>query len=159
MNAEVKMALCDIDGTLMNTEEYIYKAYAFALGRYGFPKPSTKQFKSVMGRPLDYCYERFAPGENFELLRKAHHEYQEKNLHECVPFPGAIETLDSFRDAGIKIGAVTTRYGLLIESLEACGIMDYFDYLIKGMILLNTNQTQKACYMYLIKVVYLPPKL
>lgn len=126
-----KAVLFDVDGTLLDTTEFIFQAFEFVLNRYGYPHKSRKEFARLVGKPLDYNYSVLAPGSDVELLSRTHREFQLEHLYLAKTYPTTVETLEVLREANLKIAAVTTRARIsTVETLELCDIAKYMDYVI-----------------------------
>src|SRR5947207_1152556 len=126
-------ALFDVDGTLLNTAEFVYRAFVHTFQTRGLPWRSTDEIAAVMGKPLEDMYRHFSASEDVSEFCETHRSFQEENLHLSVPFTSTQETLSRLKDAGVKIAAVTTRSKRTsIKTLEMSCIIDYFDVIISG---------------------------
>ena len=128
----VRSVLFDVDGTLLDTNEYIYQAFEHTLNTYGAPT-SRETMKVHMGKLLHHMYEIFAPSHNAESLAQTHREFQEKNTYLATVFPHVIETLEKLRASNIKIAAVTTRSReSCIATLDHTGLHQLLDVVVTG---------------------------
>jgi len=126
-----KAVLFDVDGTLLDTAEFIFQAFEFALDKYGYPPKSRNEFSKLIGKPLDYNYSVLAPGSDVELLSKTHRDFQLSHLDLAKAYPSTIETLEELRAANLRIAAVTTRSRMsTIETLKLCKLSQYMDYVV-----------------------------
>ncbi|MCL6472542.1 MAG: HAD-IA family hydrolase [Firmicutes bacterium] len=126
-----KAALFDVDGTILDTSEFIFQAYEHTLGKYALPPRSRAEIARLIGQPLEFCYQMLAPGANVDLLAATHRAFQAGHLHLAKPYPGANETLAKLKGAGIKVAAVTTRSRrTVVGTLEAAGLSVHIDYLV-----------------------------
>ena len=125
-----KAVLFDVDGTLLDTTEYIYQAFEYTLGTHGVPITREKM-KKEMGKLLREMYKIFAPTHETELLAKTHHEYQKNTGHLAVPYPRVEETLSALRAAHVKLAAVTNRHKSSSHAtLHSSDLMKFFDIVI-----------------------------
>ncbi len=130
---KIDAALFDVDGTLLNTAEFVYQAFVYTFQTHGLTWRSTAEIATVMGKSLEECYRPFSASEDIGELCETHRLFQAENLHLSVPFPNTQETLKRLKDAGVKIAAVTTRSKRTsIKTLELAGITGYFDAIISG---------------------------
>jgi len=53
---KIAAALFDVDGTLLNTAEFVYQACEHTFRIHGLPIRSRDEMALVMGKPLDECY-------------------------------------------------------------------------------------------------------
>lgn len=125
----MKSVLFDVDGTLLNTHEFIVSAYEHALASIGRPitREEAEQYLHV-GKNLRGTYAHMLPDEDAELLATRHHEFQRDRFHLIQPFDGARDVLSELKQVGYKLAAVTnrTRASALI-SLEQAGLNEFFD--------------------------------
>lgn len=130
---EVEAVLFDVDGTLLNTKQFIYSAYNHTFQVHNIPPISKDKLDEVMGKPLEECYRHFAPSYDTELLCETHRTFQTENLDLSIPFPNTINTLDKLKESGIKTAAITTRSRRTsLHTLELASIRDKIDVVISG---------------------------
>ena len=53
---KIDAALFDVDGTLLNTAEFVYQAFVYTFQAHGLTWRSIDEIAAVMGKPLDECY-------------------------------------------------------------------------------------------------------
>lgn len=127
---KIKAVLFDIDGTLLDTHEYIYQAFEYSLGRHHKPIP-RKILQTIMGKPLEECYRILTKLENVSDLAGSHQSFQVSNPHLVKPFPNTISTLEHLKEKGFLIAAVTTRAGSTVkQTLEETEIIHYLNYIV-----------------------------
>ncbi|MGI8419757.1 MAG: HAD family hydrolase [Candidatus Levyibacteriota bacterium] len=126
-----KALISDVDWTLLDSEQFIFQAYLHALEKFHLPAITLEQLLPHMGKPIEQCYDVFAPGvENMELI-KVHRAFQAEHLDLAVPYPHTVETLKRLFEKGIKIAAVTTRSEQnLQKTLEISGLMPFIEIVI-----------------------------
>lgn len=105
----IAAVLFDVDGTLLDTEAYIFGAFDAALASAGLPSAGAGVYREVVGHPLEGCYRRLAPGCDVSALCETHRSWQMLNIHLVKPMPGAHATLEALRRAGMQLAAVTNR--------------------------------------------------
>lgn len=126
-----KAVLFDVDGTLLDTTEFIFQAYEHTLRNHGLPSHDRATIASLIGIRLEEIYEQLAPGADVDVLAAEHRTFQANNMHLSRPFPGANETLKMLKSAGLKIAAVTTRSRLtVLETLALAKMTGYIDYTV-----------------------------
>lgn len=124
----VKAIFFDIDGTLLDTKQFIYQAYHHVLKKHQHSSVDENILQSLMGKSLQHIYSRIAPQGDVELLTSAHREFQKKNLHLSVAFPDAKKTLQTLRKQGFKIGALSNRSKITtITTVQLAGLVPYID--------------------------------
>lgn len=130
---EIEATLFDVDGTLLDTREFVYQAYEYTFRLHGISPISKEEIDEMMGKPLEVCYKHFAPSYDVGTLCETHRTFQTGNLHLSVPFPNTQDTLTKIKEAGIKTAAITTRsQRTSIRTLELAGIKDKIDVVISG---------------------------
>jgi pyrophosphatase PpaX len=126
-----KAILFDVDGTLLDTTEFIFQAFEYTLNKYGYPARGRNEFAELVGKPLDYNYSVLAPDSDTVLLSRTHREFQLDHVELALTYPSTRETLDAIRNDNLRIAAVTTRArASTIATLKSCDIFEYFDYVV-----------------------------
>ncbi|MEK9177204.1 MAG: HAD-IA family hydrolase [Patescibacteria group bacterium] len=124
----VRAVLFDVDGTLLDTREYIFRAAEHTLGAFKLPVPPRTEIARAVGTPLDGFYRMLAGEKEVDVsaLMKEHHEFQKRNLALSVPFPGVAETLAALSERGMVLGGVTNRRsGTAVPTLAAADLMRF----------------------------------
>jgi pyrophosphatase PpaX len=127
------VALFDIDGTLLNTTQYVYGAYKSTLLTHMGVEMSWEQVSPVLGKPLVECYQLLSGLESVDHLMDDHVKFQAKDssLGLVTAYPNAIDVLSQLRDAGIRIAAITSRGGEgMSKTLKIGGIAPYLELVI-----------------------------
>lgn len=133
MSKKFEAALFDIDGTILDAEQFVFQAFRHSLMTHRGREITMDDFSSVVGKPLEECYFLLEPDCDSKRLAQAHKEFQENNLHLSVPFANSVSVLKKLSKSGVKIAAVTTRgTNTLNKTLELAGILSYFDAVISA---------------------------
>jgi HAD superfamily hydrolase (TIGR01509 family) len=132
MQGKIKAAVFDVDGMLLDTREFIFQAYEYTLAFHELHVPERAFIAQQIGKSLQACYEIFAPGSDFEILRETHSDFQKQKMHLIVGYKGLHEMLDELKVQGLKIGAFSSRHTNLEPSLEDAGILRYFGAVVDG---------------------------
>jgi len=126
-----KAIVFDIDGTILDMKELIFRAYfnTFAIHKLG--NISWKKLVPLMGNPLEECYRILTKKKDVEILCQTHWEFQRKNLNLAKPFLNTKKTLKALKEINIKIAAFTSRSKRTsIDTLRNADILKYFDIVI-----------------------------
>lgn len=124
-------ALFDIDGTILDTGEYIFQAYKYTLALHLKKEVTWEDVVPVLGLPFDQCYRLLTNLEEVDYLMECHHQYQTKNPQLVKPYEHTLQALRSLKKAGVAIGAVTSHSGeLLTRNLKNAGIDKFFKVIV-----------------------------
>lgn len=131
---KITALLFDIDGTILDTREFIIKATEHALSTLGYAVPDRKIIASNVGKPFpDFYYSLSGSKKDIDKLIETHRDFQYKNYNLVVPFPGAVETLRKLKERGYNLCAITTRSKKTAhQTLINSGIYEIFDIIICG---------------------------
>jgi pyrophosphatase PpaX len=133
MLTDLRAVLFDLDGTLLDSFEFIYGAFEHAFALHGIESFDRTQIAGYMGGPLEQVYAEMAPGCDAVALTEAHRTFQSENIRLVTLFPHTIEVLEELKKRNMKIAAITTRsLRTSVKSLEAVGIEHYFDLILSA---------------------------
>lgn len=130
--SKIKAVLFDLDGTLLDTAEFVFQAYEHTLKSHGFSLLKRKQLASYIGREISAIYKEIAPGGEIKALINAHDSFQSKKMHLIKSFPNVYELVIKLKKIGIKLGVVTSRLRNTKETLEAGNLGGLFDVIISA---------------------------
>jgi len=144
----VKMAIFDLDGVIVDTAKYHYLAWKELADKLGFEftQEDNERLKGVSrDRSLEILLEvgemsdKFSAEEKQEMASGKNARYVEyiSQLTQEELLPGAKETLVKMRENGIKVGLGSASKNAP-EILDMLGITKLFDVIIDG------NATQRA---------------
>lgn len=129
----IKALLFDVDGTLLDTREFIFQATEHALSTYGYPVPERAAMARLVGKPIAEYYFILTGSPDTMRLQSAHREFQLANQHLSVLYPHTIETLATLRERGYIFAAVTTRSNKTsLKSLHLAGIDKFFATIVSA---------------------------
>jgi len=132
-NGRIRTVLFDVDGTLLDTKNYILSAFEDTAYRFGFVLPTRVQMTLQIGRPLEVIYGELAPETMVSDLIESHRTFQEDNLHLVRAFQGTEEVLGTLRDRGMALAVVTSRSRRTsVASLEIAGIGQFFRFVVSA---------------------------
>lgn len=126
-----KAVFFDVDGTLLDTTEYIYKAFEHSLNHYKHPLVSREIMQLSVGKPLEECYQDFTKLEKVVNLMDRHKEFQRHNVELVKAYPHTVSTLEHLRSKGMSIAAITSRSKeSTIKSLQYAEVYPLIDYFV-----------------------------
>lgn len=109
---KIRAILFDLDGTLIDQFEAIYKAFSKTLSIMGFPLPSYQEVKRAVGGSSDSTMQKLIGKERAEeavqILRPI---FEKEMLNGLKILPGVLEGLDSLNQRGIICAVLTNKYG------------------------------------------------
>jgi pyrophosphatase PpaX len=130
---KLKAVLFDIDGTLLDSAEFIYCAFDHVLHERKLPPRTRAEMAAVMGFSLEECYRVLAGGGDLAAMCREHREFQRGKLDMPRAFPGAEEVLEELRGKGLLMAAVTTRSRVSsIVTLERCGLAGFMQTVVSA---------------------------
>lgn len=123
-----KLAIFDMDGTILNTLEDITGAVNFALEANGYPKRTIDEVRFFVGNGLKVLIERAVPaGVDEECVQKVFDTmipyYVAHSSDMTAPYPKVIELLQRLREKGIKCAVVSNKANAAVQDL----VVKYFD--------------------------------
>lgn len=126
--------LFDVDGTLLNTNDFIIKATEHALFTLGYTVPSSTEISSHVGKPFhDFYFSVSGSEKDIERLIDIHREFQYNNFNLIKIFPNTKDVLKNLKDKKYKLGAVTSRSNKTSnQSLINADIFDFFEIVISS---------------------------
>lgn len=159
MMSEIRGVLLDVDGTLLDTREYIYLAVEHATRVHGFPTPTREHVGKAVGRMFDDFYEYVLGVKiDFSPIQKTHHEFQLAHPELSKAFPNVVETLRMLKLRGIKLGAVTNRRRKTAEpTLHAANLYELFDVSVCGDDI-EFNKPDPRHLLSALESLHLPPE-
>lgn len=130
---DVTTFLFDVDGTLLDTREFILQATEHTLREYGFAVPPRSEIAKFVGKGFDEYYFLLCGRRESLDMQQTHRAFLLANMGLAVVYPNTEATLRKLRDKGYKLSAVTTRSKITsIETLERAGILEYFHTVISN---------------------------
>ena len=126
-----KMAVFDLDGTLLNTLEDLADAVNYSLAQFGMPQRTIEEVRNYVGNGIRLLIERSVPNGTdlpvidnvFECFKKY---YQEHCNDKTKAYDGIIDMLKELKQSGIKLAVLSNKAQNAVTKL--CDI--YFDNLL-----------------------------
>ena len=100
----------DLDGTLLDTSEGIFKSVTYAIDTLGFEKITPDVLRTFIGPPIQNSFARVYGLEKEEADKAAdvfRNRYKEDDIVRAVPYEGIFETLEKLRASGVKTAVAT----------------------------------------------------
>lgn len=127
-----KAVLFDLDGTLIDTHEFIRAGFDHALRLHGHTGVAHEDMVPVAGFDLKACFNHFLPEvEDCAQLITDLRAFQAVNLHLVTTFSHTLSTLHAVRERSIKIAVITNRTrSSAVVSLEKTNLFNQIDLLV-----------------------------
>ena len=130
-----RAVLFDLDGTLVDSSKDIISSIHYALGQVfsAHKLPADDDILVLIGRPLESIIRDLgypADGESARRFAEEYRSYYAEHYNDTTkPFPGVRQLLERLRQAGAKIGLVSTKQQIQAEfTLAGIGLSCFFDY-------------------------------
>lgn len=109
MSKKIKLALFDLDGTLVEFHrEYLFSQAEKLIGEMGHRPVHRAEIEDAFS---DFEFFRFVEGMAPAVFEeKFWGAFDWQNFPKAKPIPGAIETLGNFKDNGLHLAVVTARF-------------------------------------------------
>ena len=141
----IKAILFDVDGTLLNTSEGLFRSVHYILDYLHLPQPANEQMREFVGPPIQESLIRYGGLSKEEAQQGANvfrDFYKHQALFEASLYDGIIPALEQLRNMGFKIGVATyKRADYALDILVHFGIAPLCD-VIHGAD--NENRLTKA---------------
>ena len=120
-----KIAIFDLDGTLLDTIADLAASTNFALARLGYPTHPTDAYRFMVGNGINKLFERALPEGSKtpeEVLRVRTLFLQHYDVHNAdlsCPYPGIPQLLEELQQAGVHLAVASNKYISATQKLVA----------------------------------------
>ncbi|MEA4893879.1 MAG: HAD-IA family hydrolase [Oscillospiraceae bacterium] len=146
-----KYIFWDLDGTISDSGEGIFKSIAYAAEHMGASVPDVPILRKFVGPPLTESFEKhfgYSPAEADRAVALFREYYNEKGINENSLYPGMDNLLRKLTDAGYACVLATSKpEPHAREILRRYGIDDCFLY-IAGSTFDKTRTTKEQVIAY-----------
>lgn len=130
-----KLAIFDMDGTILNTIDDLAASLNYVLEKSGFPARTMDEVISFIGNGLRKLIERGVPeGTDSETVDKVLADFKEYYVVHCadktVPYDGIIELLGNLRRNGCLTAVVSNKADDAVQELCRKYFDGLFDYAV-----------------------------
>jgi phosphoglycolate phosphatase len=126
--AKIELAVFDLDGTLVYSDEAISMCFNQALAEMGHPRQSIQSIARLIGLPLLNMFAEFIPqDETEEAVRRYRSHYQTVCIERTTLLDGAMDLLHDLQNGGVQLAVATNKpLGFTRDILQATGIAAFF---------------------------------
>ena len=127
-----KLAIFDMDGTILNTIDDLADSCNVICEKYGYPTHTVEEIKYMVGNGIPKLMRRALPEdiseEEFQKILEEYVEYYEEHCAiKTAPYEGIVECIRSLRAAGLKVAVNTNKVQAAAEELCERYFPDLFD--------------------------------
>jgi len=135
MMMQYKLAIFDMDGTILDTLDDLTDSVNYALAKSGLAKRTRDEVCNFVGNGIRKLIERaVSDGTETKMIDRVHNDFTEYYKKHCAdktrPYDGIIELLEKLRKAGCKTAVVSNKADYAVQ--ELC--KQYFDGLFDAAI-------------------------
>ena len=132
--ADLRLAVFDCDGTLVDSQHSIVQAMFAALDAHGMEIPQAQYITRMVGLPLEVAISRLVPDADMALCAELSETYkssffkmrQNGTVDEPL-FPGVLDVIDRLKSDGWLLGIATGKAKRgLVATLDKHNILDQF---------------------------------
>jgi phosphoglycolate phosphatase len=111
-----RLAIFDLDGTLLDTVADLANATNQALAKCGYPTHPTEAYYHFVGNGINKLFARALPQEECteeNVLRIREHfipYYNEHNADDSRPYPGIVALLSELQAHGVQLAVASNKY-------------------------------------------------
>ena len=118
-----KLAVFDMDGTILNTLEDLTDSLNAALRLSGYPQRTIEEVRNFVGNGIRLLIERGVPqGTEITAIDKVHRDFMEYYQKHCAdktrPYDGIVELMQSLRQKGCKMAVVSNKADSAVKELS-----------------------------------------
>lgn len=122
----LKLVICDLDGTLIDTLQDIQNAINFSLSKYDLPIRSYEQIRHDIGDGIAMLIARSIhqgkDNKKFDDIYSTFKEYYPNHIHDFSKrYPKVLSTLKEIKTKNIKLAVVSNKFNIGTQLL-----IDYF---------------------------------
>ncbi len=127
-----RVALFDLDGTVLDTLDDLTAAVNHALAREGFPTHTRENVCAFVGNGIGKLIERAIPsGTDEATAARVLDEFKRYYAAHCAvhtrPYEGILPMLCALREAGVKTALVSNKADFAVQALAKDYFEDLFD--------------------------------
>jgi len=109
-----KLAIFDLDGTILNTIDDLADSANYICRQHNFPEHTVDEIKFMVGNGIPKLVERFCPSQTSQeelklILNEFIDYYKNHDAEKTRPYDGIIELMKNLKAKGIKLSVNTNK--------------------------------------------------
>ena len=142
-----RLAIFDLDGTILDTLEDLKESTNAALAANGYPERTLEEVRCFVGNGIGKLIERAVPkGTSKEATKKTLESFKVHYGIHCAdhtkPYDGIIKLLEDLRKYGIQTAVVSNKADFAVQELCSQYFPKAFDFVVgerEGIRITNIN--------------------
>ena len=131
LNYKVKAVLFDLDGVLVDSEKAWFHVINDTCRHFGFKPVQKEQFEKRFGAPIEDDVKFLFRGRTIKEVEAFYNEDFGKRAKFVKLFPQSVQTLNSLKGRGIKLGLISNSTRLIVSAiLINFGLKKYFNAVV-----------------------------
>ncbi|MCD8105337.1 MAG: HAD family hydrolase [Lachnospiraceae bacterium] len=127
-----RLAIFDMDGTILNTLDDLAESLNFALRKSALPERSPCEVRSFVGNGIRKLIERSVPEDTSrEMQEQVFDDFTERYREHCIdktrPYDGIPDLLRTLRERGIKTAVISNKADYAVQKLSEHFFAGLFD--------------------------------
>ena len=121
-----RLAIFDVDGTLLDTSEGVLSSVKYAIEEFGYEEPEEEVLRSFIGPPVQKSFARVygvTPEKADEMAAVFRDCYKNRDLLKAVPYDGIYKCFEILENIGIKTAIATYK-----REDYALSILQHFEF-------------------------------
>jgi len=136
-SAAFRAVLFDLDGTLIDHFETLFRCYEHTMQQLGVPVPTREQVRRSVGGSMEVTMRKFLPAERVPEAAEIWRTHLAKiYLDDVSVMPGGRELVAGLRARGLRLGVFTNKLGTTSR-----GIMQHLQLADSFELILGANDT------------------
>lgn len=134
-NVKYKLAIFDLDGTILNTLEDLADSTNYALSAYHMPEHTMDEVRWFVGNGIHKLIERAVPkASNADTIEQVFTTFKEYYKDHCAvktrPYNGIMELLQNLREQGMFTAVVSNKGDFAVQILCEDYFPGMFDFAV-----------------------------
>lgn len=157
-----RLAIFDLDGTLLNTIADLGKACNHALKTMGFASHPIQAYAYMVGNGVRNLMQKAQPDADEETIDKLLANFKEFYNEHCLdstkPYPGITELLKNLSDKGVALAVASNKYQVATDKIIAGCFPDINFVAVEGHIMSRHRKPDPSILFSILEKYPIPKK-